>query len=525
MSTHPRASQHAVRVALGGAIIATVAASIWVLSTEPSSATARTSRSLERLSARISVWASAAAFVGAVGGLAFAARRRTTPDSSGSARWASTRDIADMLAPRNAPAPRNGLTLGFVRGRRLTLDRAKMCTHVLILGPTGAGKSRGFLMPNLDHPRADSFVATDPKGELFACTAGFQKRARRYAPLEPDASEPFNWIPRCRDVSIAKLLGRALAMQRQTSEGKASDFFWLEGESLILGALFAHVAETDDPTPTAALRMVTSLGTEQFVDALTNSPSHVARDLVAGLRHGDDKKLRSGMMIGVTNALMILADDRVAQFTSSTHRGADFTELRSWPVGVYWVLPPQDVAPLTGLTAIFLNLLLYDIKHAEGDTGVTMFIDEVGNVGRLPDLSRDITLVRDLDISFVLCTQSASQFVTLYGSDQARTIMDNCLTTCVLRGLRPETAEQVSRALGERTVYASSDGRSSSTSGGWFGRVSRSQSENWSERGRRLLTADEVRCIPDEKAIVIHNNRPPVLVDRHHSTLTRRFTR
>jgi type IV secretory pathway TraG/TraD family ATPase VirD4 len=130
-----------------------------------------------------------------------------------------------------------------------------------------------------------------------------------------------------------------------------------------------------------------------------------------------------------------------------------------------------------------------------------------------------VTLVRDLDIAFVFGVQSFSQFAAVYGQEDTKTITDNCLTWFVLPGLRPNTAEEVSRALGERTALGASDGTSSTSSGGWFGHASHSESSNQTERARRLLTADEVRRLPLDRAIVLHNNRYPILVRRHHSTL------
>ena len=515
--------ERAARAAVLAGSLASGVATGYVVYSEMSTGRIAPRRALGRVSDRLPLWAGVAGAVGALGGAAIGSRRRRRPDSAGSARWAAPSDVADLLLPRGARAPRDGFTLGKMRSRLVALDRKASCTHTLILGPTGAGKTRGFLLPNLDHARTDSFVVTDPKGEIHDCTARFHARVRRYAPLEPEASVSFNWVPRCSDPAIARLLGRVVIMQDRP-ESSAGESFWPDGESLLAASLFAHAATTDDPTPRGVLALLTGLGPEELVETLIASPSRTARTLIAAMRHGDDKRLRAGMLTGVAQSLLFLADDRIKRFTSSTDEGSDFSELRSWPVGVYWVLPHQDVAMLKGLTSMFLSLMLYDIKRAAGSTGVTMILDEVGNVGQIPDLASDITLVRDLNIAFVLCTQSLSQLVTVYGRERARTIVDNCLTLCVLRGLRYETAEEVSRALGEQTVFASSDGSSTSTSGGWLGKVSRSRSNNETERSRRLLTADEVRCLPETKAIIIHNNRPPMLVDRHHSTLTRPTT-
>lgn len=476
---------------------------------------ARPARSSKALSPSIAVVAFAAVAL-VTFGLASLGRRRTR-DSAGTAAWATTRDVKDMLR-RRGDVPKGGLVIGEFKGRDLTLDRERTLTHTLVVGPTGCGKTRSFIMPNLARPRTDSWLASDPKGELAGCTASVHRRVRIYSPLNPKKSECLNWVPRCADPVIALLLGRALAMQRRT--GDKGDFFWVEAESLILAALFAHVAATATPTPAAVYELATSVDPDKLVAVLSASPSETARGLVAGLRLAGDSKVRSGVLIGVLNALAFLTDPKIREFTASTTRGADFTEFRAWPCGAYWIVPQGDVARLSGLSAIFFNLFLHDIKNAPAKTEVTLFLDEVGNLGKIPDFAKEITLLRGLGVAFVLAIQALSQLESLYGREDARTIWNNCLTWIVHAGLRAETAEEVSRALGEHTVLGANEGWSRSRSGGLFGKPSLSRSGGASERARRLATGDEVRRFSKQEAAVIHDNLPPIRVQKRMSTLT-----
>lgn len=504
---------------LGAMLIGAAVATIYLVFDECGDPSVPLASGLANVARRWPLWGGGGALLAAAGVVAVAVQLREQRDSAGTAAWASRDDVAELRVHADRGPAGDGLTLGMAHGGEIVLDRSRTLTHTLVIGPTGAGKTRSIYMPNLGHRRTDSFVATDPKGEMWSCTSRFHARVRRYSPLEPDASLAFNWIPRCRDAGVALLLGRALSMQRKSGDAKASDFFWLEGEALILAAIFAHVAELAAPTPVTALNLLTGLKTNEIIELLERSPSRAARKLISGLNHGDDTKLRSGFMVGVVNALMFLADDNLARFTSSTIDGADFTELRHWPIGVYWVLPQADVARLQGVSSLFFNLLLYDIKHAKGGTGVTLFIDEAGNIGRIPDLAQEVTLVRDLNIAFVFGLQSFSQWDALYDRSDTKTITDNCLTWFVLPGLRPNTAEEVSRALGDRTVLGASDGHSSTRSGLWSGKASYSDTRGHSEKARRLLTADEVRRLPKRNAIVLCDNHFPIKVTRHHSTL------
>ena len=69
------------------------------------------------------------------------------------------------------------------------------------------------------------------------------------------------------------------------------------------------------------------------------------------------------------------------------------------------------------------------------------------------------------------------------------------------------TAQYVSRVLGEQTIYVTS--RSTSTS-----ERSSSVSVSSSERGRPLLTPDEVRRLPENQQIVLMQGQPGLLAEK-----------
>ena len=95
-------------------------------------------------------------------------RRRAQPGTShGSAHWAGWAELAAMR-PRSGHAD---LVLRRVRRQLLALPEHEQYEHLLLVAPTGAGKTSGVILPNLlAEPGTRSLVITDPKRELLRKT-------------------------------------------------------------------------------------------------------------------------------------------------------------------------------------------------------------------------------------------------------------------------------------------------------------------------------------------------------------------
>lgn len=440
--------------------------------------------------------------------------RSAALDSHGTAGFTGVDGLGDLQrSSTDAVYPGEFMLAPLTETIRLDLPREIATRHIAIIGNSGSGKSRGFFMPNCANANAASFVATSTKNELWDLTSGYQPNPRRYAPRQPQASEAFNWIPLCSEAHTAMLLARAV----MESDGKGnSDPFFIYAESAFLAALFAHAATFEEPTPAAAYDFLTSHDPKPLVNALRSSSSPVARQFATVFNQAGEK-LHGSIIIAVATRLFFLADESVRRFTSSTRTPPDFGELRRHPVQVYWVLGNNDVAPLKPLSCLFFTLMLLQLKEADesyNQVPVTLYLDEFANIGRIPDFEVEIAVVRGNDISLVLGVQALSQFESIYGRAAARTIIDNCQTKIALAGLSYESAEQISRALGDYTY--TSQRVSYNDGGGFLGRGHASKTYSTHEHQRRLLTADEVRRLADHEMVVISTNRRPMWLNRFH---------
>ena len=290
-----------------------------------------------------------------------------------------------------------------------------------------------------------------------------------------------------------------------------TDQFWIDAEAAYLAAIFAHTSTLHSPTPLTAYRLFTRQKPEELLEQLLESPSEAAREQ-AIIFSQTDPRIKGSIVPAVASKLQFMRDPNVARFTSATFEPPDFGELRRQPVAVYWCLREQDIARLRPLTSLFFALLLEQIAGEEVPEGaqgvpITMMLDEFANVGTIPDFPTTHSLARGRGVALWLGVQSLAQLEARYGKPNAQTIITNCATKIALHGLDVQTAEYVSRMLGDSTVVVQRESRSMPESP-LGGNVTRTESRT--EHRRPLMTPDEVTRLSESEAIVRTGNRHPM---------------
>ncbi len=433
-------------------------------------------------------------------------------DYHGTARFAEADEIDKLTAKRGElPAPGSFVLAPpdphTKRKNQIILPREEAVKHLLILGGSGTGKSRGYFLPNCAQAANTSIVVTDPKSELWNLTSGYQESALRFAPTEADASEGFNWIPLCTNARIAELAARAIMEAGNTSN---TDQFWIDAESAYLAAIFAHAATMDEPTPLTAYRLFTRQHPDTLLKQLLESPSDVAREQAIVFLQ-TDPRIKGAIVPAVSARLQFLRDPNIQRFTSATIEPPDFGRLRRNPTAIYWCLREQDIVRLRPLTSLFFAVLLEQLASESVPEGkgvpVTLMLDEFANIGKIPEFATTISLARGRGVSICLGIQSLSQLDAAYGRDNAQTIISNCATKIALHGLDYQTAKSISDSLGETTIVAKRHSFNFSLSGIGIGRYG-------SEHRRPLMTPDEVMRLSEYEALIRTGNKYPMKLNK-----------
>ena len=157
----------------------------------------------------------------------------------GSAAWGDVKELDSRLCVQ-------GLANGIIsKNLRYCLEDGKKSSHgrnanAVIIGGSGAGKSRYWAIPNIMLANAN-YVVTDPSGELYdACAEHLKRHGYRVLRFDlenisrSDKYNPFKYI---RDDNDVIALIETLVKSTTPKDARTGDIFWTKAESALLQAL------------------------------------------------------------------------------------------------------------------------------------------------------------------------------------------------------------------------------------------------------------------------------------------------
>lgn len=310
-------------------------------------------------------------------------------------------------------------------------------SHLLTVAPTGAGKGRGVIIPNLLRYQGP-VITIDPKGENYQVTARRRREmGQRVIVLDPfhvvteksDRLNPMDIFD--LDKSILDCDSEMLASMLSVGHHFADDPFWSDSASAIMAGLIAHIASTfskeernlnslrgliyhDDMDYTLA----TLLDKEEVVNKM-------ARDeIVAYLSHPAERT-RPSVRSTASTYIKVLGSREVAEtLESSSFNLQDVVSGK--PISIYIVIPPEKLDSHKALLRLWVNTLLTAvISRRKIPRQRTLFLlDECAQLGSLPALKQAITLLRGYGLQIWSFWQDLSQLRLLYPQDW-ETILNN----------------------------------------------------------------------------------------------------
>lgn len=509
---------------------------------------------------------------------AYPRRRRRTPSAShGSAAWGSGDELRTtfVAGPRlgNAQGTPLGLLLGRApeRPRRLTLHVPRRRAprpaatpvlhyegdgHLVTIAPTRTGKGVSVIVPNLlVYP--GSVVVTDPKGENYTLT----QRRRREAHQQVWALDPFgitdaeahthgvrgalNPLDIVDADSVdapddAAILADMLTLPEETASGTGGDsHFEPEGRAL-LSALILYVAATEPRGKRRSLLRVRELVTlppEDFTKLLakmracgegsaTAHVGHVGTLIARGAARLQQKaeKERSGVISTAQRCTHFLDSERMAAVLAQTTVPLEY--LRRGQLSLYLVLPTERLSTYRAWMRLMVGVCLRTMVHqgaGEALVGqghserprVLFALDEFANLKRLAPVEDAFTIAAGYGVTFWLFLQDLAQLKAQYRQSWGTFLANaDVLQTFGTNDL--DTAKLVSELTGDATILVEGESASASTSHGRQGSRQEGSSQSVSEKGRRLLTPDEVRRLPPDEALVFLRSRAPLRVRKLH---------
>lgn len=187
----------------------------------------------------------------------------------------------------------------------------------------------------------------------------------------------------------------------------------------------------------------------------------------------------------------LIQDNKITRITSAMQ----FEK----PIAVFMIVPDYDET-FNVIASLYVKQLYTTLARAASNVPsgkcfreVIFMLDEFGNMPPIEGMTNIITVCLGRNIRFNLIIQAYSQLEELYGKSW-KTINGNCGNTLYLLTSDEDTAEAISKKLGDKTIDAKS--RSGQ-------RISLSKSITESVDSRRLMTATEVMGLKEGEMIVI----------------------
>lgn len=441
-------------------------------------------------------------------------------EEHGSARWGDARQICKKYSQK--PYSQNIL---LTQNFRISLDTHKhrRCLNILVVGGSGAGKSRGFALPNIMQCCC-SMVITDPKAELLRKTGGLLEKkgyeVRVFDLINPDTSfcyNPFEYVHDDKDV--LRLISNLI--QNTTRKGsQSSDPFWEKSETALLQALMLYLLHEAPPEEQNFAMIMEMLGSAQVKeeDEDYESPLDILFDRLE-MRDPDSiavkqyhiykqaaGKTAKSILISVGVRLAAFNLPQIAKLTNTDE--LDLSSMGERKVALFCCIPDADTSLNYLVGMIYSQLfqtLYYMADRVHGGAlpvPVNCIMDEFPNVSLPNEFEKILATCRSRSIYCSIIIQNMSQLKALF-KDSWESLVGNCDEFLYLGGNEKETHKYVSELLGKETIDTNTYGQTKGKSG--------SYSTNFQQSGRELLQPDEVRMLDNQNALLFIRGERPIL--------------
>lgn len=441
-------------------------------------------------------------------------------EEHGSARWGDARQICKKYSQK--PYSQNIL---LTQNFRISLDthEHRRCLNILVVGGSGAGKSRGFALPNIMQCCC-SMVITDPKAELLRKTGGLLEKkgyeVRVFDLINPDTSfcyNPFEYVHDDKDV--LRLISNLI--QNTTPKGsQSSDPFWEKSETALLQALMLYLLHEAPPEEQNFAMIMEMLGSAQVKeeDEDYESPLDILFDRLE-MRDPDSiavkqyhiykqaaGKTAKSILISVGVRLAAFNLPQIAKLTNTDE--LDLSSMGERKVALFCCIPDADTSLNYLVGMIYSQLfqtLYYMADRVHGGAlpvPVNCIMDEFPNVSLPNEFEKILATCRSRSIYCSIIIQNMSQLKALF-KDSWESLVGNCDEFLYLGGNEKETHKYVSELLGKETIDTNTYGQTKGKSG--------SYSTNFQQSGRELLQPDEVRMLDNQNALLFIRGERSIL--------------
>lgn len=469
----------------------------------------------------------------------------------GAAKWGKASDVKKIADNRNEEKNilLNDVVKVSVTSEGIPFEYQRN-NNVFYLAGSGSGKTFSFVKPNLIQCFG-SYIVTDPKGQLIHEMGNmFKKEGYKIKLLDvwsltnSNTFNPFKYISvddTDTETTIDELIDILVEATNKGQKSSTEAPIWGNAEAQLLRALIGYLHyshkpgqpyptfsdigllienvndKADDPDTPGKIDILMS---DLEKDLGSAGKSNYAVRNWAAFNNNYQGETRINVTSNPTSRFSIFYNEAVQKLTET-----DDMDIESWGTEktVVFLTIPALSTTYNFLATMLIKLALTTLtKQATFEhrgklpIPVNFCLDEVTNLGKIPNLASALATIRSFNISAFLIVQVLKALEAVY-KDETAGIIGNC-DSFVFGGQnltgKKETddAEYVSHALGTGTIDIVVDPKKG-----------KNLSPQYSKGGRALMTPEEVRTMPNTKSIVFVRGFNPFIFDKYHLNRHPRF--
>ena len=402
--------------------------------------------------------------------------------------------------------------------------------NVLVVGGSGSGKTWRFVKPNILQMNS-SFIITDPSGDVLnkvgTTLVNNGYKIKIFNITDFAHSNCYNPLEYIRDEAGVNMVIQCFINNTTIGEGGGENQFFVDAEKLLYSACIYYLKDfCTDKSKKNFANIVNMVNASEVNESDPKAQSKLDQ-LFAGLpkqslaakyyrafKQAAGRTLKS-IIVSCMTRLQPFMTPQIVDLTSSD--SLELTKFGDEKMALFIITPQMD------RTYSFLASMLYsqafetlyhmgEEREAKGlgvasKIPIRFLMDEFANIGEVPEFSAKLATVRRYNLSITMILQDISQLEAMY-KDDWRSLVGNCSTRVFLGSPEPNTLQYFSDMLGKKTIRTK--GRSSSKGKG-------SSSENFSDTGREVMTAEELGRLGEEKnyCIVFTQDMRPYLDEKY----------
>ncbi|MDQ0361553.1 VirD4-like conjugal transfer protein, CD1115 family [Breznakia pachnodae] len=457
----------------------------------------------------------------------FQFKKPVQDDDLAAARWATEKEQREFFAITSIDTNET-LTIGGPPVNKLDRNEVlyeKEAVHSLCVGSTRSGKSRKIIrqLVMICSMAMESMIFNDPKKEFYQDFHKYlKKRGYEIYVIDlrnlqySDCWNPLNNIIQCINegkVDDADQYAEDIVAQIVVDNG-AGEKIWLDGQKamikgIILSVCSANIPEdrknfysvyqtlallggeipvNDKHSGSKAQKMVLSM----FMESLNESDTaRVAYTAVANA----PERTKGSFMTSALATLHTFSTRKLAKVLSrSDFKFSDFTEGKK----ALFVVNPDEKNTYDSVAGMIFDQSYQELVfEANGMPGrklkkrVHNIYDEFGNMPKVNNFQRKITVALSREIVYHLYVQDYGQMDEIYGPEVAKTIRSNCNLKYFISSSDYATCEEMSKQIGNETLWVDNlGGNYSQTGSNSGGNVGWSKQSVPLKDANKLMSAD-----------------------------------